>query len=100
MSAPLKVIGVELRVGYGPSVTEAKLVPLEVTFPEALGARNNNESAQLSVTVHTSRGDATVNVTLPGQDREWGDYSPQKYYSPQELEEAKTELARRVVAAT
>lgn len=58
----LRVIGLEVRAVRNGRVEELELIPLRITFP---GEAFTNYGDGLSITAHTSHGDATVNLALP-----------------------------------
>ena len=79
-SIPLRVIGVEIRVGaqsprMNRSSIEVQLVPLAIDFPTLLSDTENNGNGpmqpRMDFTIHTSRGDVNCQVNLPvGYSRE------------------------------
>ena len=102
---PLKVIGVEIRAGVdrhggiqGQELKpiEAKLVPLDIDFPELFDGRHGNFSPLLSITIHTSRGDVTYLAGLPNTLTEWG--APPRDASW--VDQAQVEAAYQELAAS
>jgi hypothetical protein len=99
----MKIIGVEIRVGTTGGVQarlfEAKLVPLEIEYPEALLIGHGPAGfPAFNVTVHTSGGDMTTSPYMlnPAVPANW---ERARQYSEAQIREALDELGRRVARA-